>query len=88
MRRTLNWEAKNIGTEPSVAASWNDVIALAHEPRGAGMVLAETVVEEVLYPGESYERSIKITLPNGIAGSYYIQIYADYHAFYAWIYVI
>ena len=87
---TINWKVKNDGTGPTGQVQWNDYIWMVQDVY-AGTVSHPTNSEswhrtrflkevpniKALEPGESYDNSVEVILPDSLFGDYYILVAAD-----------
>ncbi|HUU84061.1 MAG TPA: CARDB domain-containing protein [Phycisphaerae bacterium] len=77
---TIQWTVTNLGTGPATG-SWNDRVYFSPDAtlgNGNDTYIGSFSRPADLAVGESHERSTTWTLPNGIDGTYYILVKADY----------
>ena len=78
---TFEWVVGNTGPGDTVAAHWSDAAYLSEDEQldtGADIRLGTFDHHGVLLPDSSYTESRTITLPNGLSGTYYLLVKADY----------
>lgn len=70
----VSWTVVNSGIGTTDISSWYDNIQLALDPEGKNIVANLGSFERVgtLAVGGSYNRSVDVTLPNGLSGTYYL----------------
>jgi parallel beta-helix repeat protein len=75
---SVSWSVKNNGTGP-VSGSWWDIVYLSTDLiYNAGDVYMGGVSNpSALNPGQSYNQSISVNLPNGISGTYHFVVRSD-----------
>ena len=77
---TVSYRVGNEGVLVTPASAWTDTYYLSSDATlntSADMVLGSQTHYGVLEPGESYDRSVTWTLPNGTSGTYYLFVVAD-----------
>ncbi|MCU0870895.1 MAG: putative Ig domain-containing protein, partial [Pirellulaceae bacterium] len=69
----------NVGTRDTRQSVWRDGLYLSRDASldGADLSLGDYRRAGILAAGESYTRSVVVTLPEGIEGTFYILAYAD-----------
>lgn len=73
---TVSWTVKNEGIGVTDVASWSDTVWLSSNPDGSGVVAHFASANHLgqLGKGESYSRSVQVTLPEGLSGTYYLNV--------------
>ncbi|MCM8597201.1 MAG: putative Ig domain-containing protein, partial [Candidatus Accumulibacter sp.] len=72
----VNWEVVNRGIGITDSGDWSDQIWLSRNPDGSDVVASLGSARHIgqLAAGDRYRRSIDVTLPDGIAGNYYLNV--------------
>ncbi len=71
----LTWTVANQGIGPTDVSEWVDNVYLSTSPTGSnGVLLGSFDHLGYLTVGGSYTRTADVTLPNGIAGTYYLSV--------------
>jgi len=72
----VEWEVANRGIGPTDSADWRDEIWLSRNADGSDRVASFGWAQHIgqLAAGESYRRSLELTLPEGIAGDHYLNV--------------
>ncbi|MEM7373824.1 MAG: LamG-like jellyroll fold domain-containing protein [Bacteroidota bacterium] len=79
---SIHRTVKNEGNGPTIASSWNDGIYLSTSPvfnQATAIFLKTSQHIGLLEADSSYTQSTSVTLPQGIFGTYYIHVLADYY---------
>src|SRR5262249_37710312 len=73
---TVTWSVVNQGIGATDGADWVDRLDLAQDSSGANVVahLADFTHNGVLAVGGSYSRAADVTLPNGLAGTFFVVV--------------
>lgn len=76
---SVNWTVNNSGLAITPATRWTDVVVLS---KNALFDIDDNILTGLdhsgaLRPGESYNATKAITLPNGISGTYYLLVITD-----------
>jgi len=74
------WTVTNNGAGPSFEAVWQDGLYLSSSPvfsLTSATRLAAVNHYGDLQPGQAYTTSLNVTLPDGVAGSFYLHAWAD-----------
>lgn len=77
---TANWTVRNDGTVPTLTYYWYDFVYLSVDTTpdpASDIYITYFDNNGYLNPGNSYTRTVNITLPNGITGDYYLYVYTD-----------
>ena len=71
---TISWTVANEGIGITSSSFWFDRLSLATDPEGNNIIadLGSFEQARALAVGSSYNRSVNVTLPEGIEGSHYI----------------
>ena len=79
----VNYSVTNRGSRATRGGSWVDRLFLSLDPSldSADLYLGEASHSGVLASGQSYSDTIKASLPEGIAGPFYLLTYVDAAAF-------
>lgn len=72
----VTWEVVNNGIGITNTADWSDSVWLSRNPDGSGMVANFGSAGHVgqLAQGDRYSRSLDVTLPEGIEGTFYFNV--------------
>ena len=71
----VSWTITNAGIGRTDTEEWADTLALTSNPDGTGMVwLGSFDHLGVLAPGTSYTRTVDLPVPNGLSGTFYVQL--------------
>jgi hypothetical protein len=72
------WRGRSQGTGPATPP-WTDAVYLSTDGTLSGddRLLGELRIEDAVPVGQTYDRSLAVTLPNGMAGTYYLLVAAD-----------
>jgi hypothetical protein len=83
------WTVTNAGNGP--ATTWYDQVWLSFEPRTelgsnnlpdpTDIYLGQVENASFLNPGESYNNSLEVPLPEGISGNYYFHVYSNVYSY-------
>ena len=76
----VSWEIDNMGTGSTNATPWIDAIFLSADTNlnvGADFYLGGIANLTALNPGQMYAQTATVTIPNGLAGTYYIFVLSD-----------
>ncbi len=75
----VSWIVTNNGTGPTSSNYWTDdvYLSLSRTLNTSDLLLASVSNASYLAPGQSYANSALVTLPQGIAGPYYIIVQTD-----------
>lgn len=76
----VSWDTRNIGTGPTLSTSWSEMIYLSSDQSldlevDKNIGLAGNF--STLDPGGEYKQTVKINIPQGYSGKYYLIINAD-----------
>ena len=72
---SVSWQVTNEGIGRTNVSQWSDRVLVTRDPAGTQLVVGEIFDHlGVLGAGESYERDIDITLPDGITGTVYVTV--------------
>ncbi len=77
---TVGWTVENMGEAAPAVPVWDDLVYLSADERfdpKADPLLARVPRTEGLAAGESYRRSVDVTLPDGVSGAFNVLIYSD-----------
>ena len=71
---TVNWSVTNSGIGLTNISEWSDRLYLALDPQGKNIVADLGTFDRAgaLAVGKNYNRSVQVTLPEGISGEHYI----------------
>ncbi|MBE9168127.1 tandem-95 repeat protein [Pleurocapsales cyanobacterium LEGE 06147] len=77
----VEWTVSNTGTGATSASVWYDTVWLSLDTNldGTDIYLGEAANVSYLNPGDSYNNSLAVTLPQGIDGNYYFLVKTDYN---------
>ncbi|MFO1403439.1 MAG: CARDB domain-containing protein [Azonexus sp.] len=72
----VTWEVVNNGIGLTSTADWSDSVWLSRNPDGSGVVTTFGSAGHIgqLAVGDRYSRSLDVTLPEGIEGTYYLNV--------------
>ncbi|MDM9385689.1 CARDB domain-containing protein [Chlorogloeopsis sp. ULAP01] len=72
----VSWTVANNGIGTTNTNSWSDRVFLATDPEGKNIVANLGSFEQIgaLAVGGTYNRSVDVTLPNGLSGTYYLVV--------------
>jgi hypothetical protein len=72
----VEWEVANRGIGPTDSGDWRDEIWLSRNADGSDRVASFGWAQHIgqLAAGESYRRSLELTLPDGIVGDHYLNV--------------
>jgi subtilase family serine protease/methionine-rich copper-binding protein CopC len=75
----VTWRVSNIGDAPTSAANWRDQLYLSTNGQldGLDINLGSKATPAFLNPGESYEQTMTVTVPDGVQGPRYLLVVAD-----------
>ncbi|MEZ6190658.1 MAG: CARDB domain-containing protein [Phycisphaerales bacterium] len=75
----VTWRVTNVGDAPTSAANWRDQLYLSTNGQldGLDIGLGSKPTPAFLNPGESYEQTMTVTVPDGVQGPRYVLVMAD-----------
>lgn len=75
----VTWRVTNIGDAPTSAATWKDQLYLSTNGTidGQDTHLGSIPTPAFLNPGESYEQTMTVTVPDGVQGPRYVLVATD-----------
>ncbi|HND53774.1 MAG TPA: CARDB domain-containing protein, partial [Pirellulaceae bacterium] len=75
----VSWTVTNKGTRATRTSLWLDAVFLGESPshRLDDELVGGYTNDGVLQVGQSYTRTTRVSIPDGISGTYYIHVYAD-----------
>src|SRR5262249_21713058 len=76
----IEWSVSNLGVATTLSASWDEDVWLSADTQlqpDIDILLAKPGHGGALRAGESYHRSLSPTLPNGLAGTYFVLVRTD-----------
>ena len=74
----VTWNVVNDGIGVTSSAGWSDSVWLSTDPDGGGQTWALASASHLgqLGVGEGYQRTLDVTLPQGLSGTYYLNVAA------------
>lgn len=79
---SCSWTTSNLGNTWPGTESWIDGIVISTDTligNADDLPLFSYNVKDSLSPGDSYNASAQVTIPNGLSGNYYILVYTDFN---------
>ena len=75
----VSFTVTNQGSRPSRSTRWDDAVFLSRDPSldERDLMLASASHSAVLDPGQSYQQTVDVRMPDSIQGTFYLLVYTD-----------